>query len=80
MAQASMTGPGPKIETLELRKAKRLIRSHWAGPEPHGSLCVPAYPFSVGGSFLAQVKVAFFMVMLFVPPPGKHEIQHVRRR
>lgn len=30
MAQASMTGPGPKMETLELRKAKRLIRSHWA--------------------------------------------------
>lgn len=36
-----------------------------------------AYPFSVGGSPLAQVKVAFFTVMLF-PSPGKHKGQHVR--
>lgn len=31
-----------------------------------------AYPFNVGASPLAHVNVAFFTVMLFVPPAGKH--------
>ena len=40
----------------------------------------PTYPCSVGGSFLAHVNVAFFTVMLFVAPAGRHQRKHVRRR
>lgn len=44
----------------------RLPRAPWLSPRP-------TYPCSVGGSFLAHVNVAFFTVMLFVAPAGRHQ-------
>lgn len=48
-----------------------------AGIEPMLAYHILAYPFSVGGSLLAHVKVAFLTVML-EPPPEKQRTQRVR--
>ena len=85
-----MTGPISQMGKLRLRKAKWPIQCHrarvWLAFKPTfgqslvSSLYILAYPLSVGGSLLAHVNVAFFTVMLFAPPPEKHQHQYVRQR
>ena len=64
---------------LRLRKTK--VRVTEVGSIQSSNVSVSAsqaYPFSVGDSPLAHVNVPFFTVMLFIPPPRKHQRQCVR--
>lgn len=78
-AQAVVIEPFSKMGKLRLRKTKVRVTEVGSIQSPNVSVSdSQAYPFSVGDSPLAHVNVPFFTVMLFIPPPRKHQKQYVR--